>query len=48
MGQSFGAYTALALAGAKINFEQLKQDYLPQAQYLNPSLFLQCRALELP
>ncbi|MGK7922792.1 MAG: alpha/beta hydrolase [Trichodesmium sp.] len=47
-GQSFGAYTALALAGAKINFAQLKQDCLPQIQYLNPSLFLQCRALELP
>lgn len=47
-GQSFGAYTALALAGAKINFEQLKQDCLPQIKYLNPSLFLQCRALELP
>ncbi|WP_371357213.1 alpha/beta hydrolase family protein [Hydrocoleum sp. CS-953] len=47
-GQSFGAYTALALAGAKINFEQLKQDCLPQIKSLNPSLFLQCRALELP
>ncbi len=47
-GQSFGAYTALALAGAKINFEQLKQDCLPQIQSLNPSLFLQCRALALP
>lgn len=47
-GQSFGAYTALALAGAKINFAQLKQDCLPQIKYLNPSLFLQCRALELP
>ncbi len=47
-GQSFGAYTALALAGAKINFEQLKQDCLPEIKFLNPSLFLQCRALELP
>ncbi len=47
-GQSFGAYTALALAGSKINFEQLKQDCLPQIKSLNPSLFLQCRALELP
>ncbi|NEO56414.1 MAG: alpha/beta hydrolase [Okeania sp. SIO3B5] len=47
-GQSFGAYTTLALAGAKINFAQLKQDCLPQIKSLNPSLFLQCRALELP
>ncbi|MEB3341888.1 alpha/beta hydrolase [Okeania sp.] len=47
-GQSFGAYTALSVAGAKINFEQLKQDCLPQIQLLNPSLLLQCRALELP
>ncbi|MGD1806123.1 alpha/beta hydrolase [Dapis sp. BLCC M126] len=47
-GKSFGAYTALALAGAKINFEQLKQDCLPQIKSLNPALFLQCRALELP
>ncbi|MDJ0553525.1 MAG: alpha/beta hydrolase [Microcoleaceae cyanobacterium MO_207.B10] len=47
-GQSFGAYTTLALAGAKINFPQLKQDCLPQIKSLNPSLFLQCRALDLP
>ncbi|MDY7006290.1 MAG: alpha/beta hydrolase [Cyanobacteriota bacterium] len=47
-GQSFGAYTTLALAGAKINFAQLKQDCLPQIKSLNPSLFLQCRALDLP
>ncbi|GGA40629.1 alpha/beta hydrolase [Okeania sp. KiyG1] len=47
-GQSFGAYTTLALAGAKINFAQLKQDCLAQIKSLNPSLFLQCRALDLP
>lgn len=47
-GQSFGAYTTLALAGAKINFAQLKQDCLPQIKSLNPSLLLQCRALDLP
>jgi len=49
LGQSLGGYTALALAGAKINFEQLKQDCQPQAlqNTWNMSLFLQCRALEL-
>jgi predicted dienelactone hydrolase len=49
-GQSFGGYTALALAGAEINFEQLKQDCQPEAlrNTWNMSLFLQCRALELP
>lgn len=49
LGQSLGGYTALALAGAKINFEQLKQDCQPQAlqNTWNMSLFLQCRALDL-
>ncbi|MHC5598653.1 MAG: alpha/beta hydrolase [Nostoc sp.] len=48
-GQSLGGYTALALAGAKINFEQLKQDCKPAAlqNTWNMSLLLQCRALEL-
>ncbi len=48
VGQSFGSYTALALAGAQINFEQLKQDCLPRMELVNLSLLLQCRALELP
>jgi len=30
-GQSLGGYTALALAGAKINFQQLKKDCTPNA-----------------
>ncbi|MCC5614632.1 alpha/beta hydrolase [Nostoc sp. CHAB 5836] len=49
LGQSLGGYTALALAGAKINFEQLKQDCQPAAlqNTWNMSLLLQCRALEL-
>ena len=47
VGQSFGGYTALALAGAKINFEQLAKDCAPN-DTLNLSLLLQCRALELP
>lgn len=48
-GQSFGGYTALALAGAKINAEQLKKDCQPNTlqQTWNVSLLLQCRALEL-
>ena len=48
-GQSLGGYTALALAGAKIDFEQLKQDCQPAAlqNTWNMSLLLQCRALEL-
>jgi len=49
IGQSFGGYTALALAGATINFEQLKKDCAPDAlgETWNVSLFLQCRALEM-
>jgi predicted dienelactone hydrolase len=48
IGQSFGGYTALALAGAKINFEQLEKDCGPSNNSLNLSLLLQCRALALP
>ncbi len=47
IGQSFGGYTALALAGAKINFEQLQQDCARLNDSLNLSLLLQCRAVEL-
>lgn len=47
VGQSFGGYTALALAGANLNFEQLANDCAPN-DTLNLSLLLQCRALELP
>jgi predicted dienelactone hydrolase len=38
----------LALAGAKINYEQLEKDCDPTNDSLNVSLLLQCRALELP
>ncbi|HAA27204.1 MAG TPA: hypothetical protein DCE56_05380 [Cyanobacteria bacterium UBA8553] len=48
LGQSFGGYTALALAGAKINFEQLQKDCDPSNDFLNLSLLLQCRGLALP
>jgi predicted dienelactone hydrolase len=46
VGQSFGAYTALALAGAQINFQQLASD-CEQESTFNLSLLLQCRALDL-
>ncbi|WP_228054574.1 alpha/beta hydrolase [Gloeocapsopsis crepidinum] len=50
IGQSFGGYTALALAGAQLNFKQLQQDCntLQDSTLWNVSLLLQCRALELP
>lgn len=50
IGQSFGGYTALALAGAKINFQQLGKDCTKQAlkDTWNLSLLLQCQALQLP
>ncbi|MBW4565480.1 MAG: alpha/beta hydrolase [Mojavia pulchra JT2-VF2] len=47
IGHSFGGYTALALAGGKINFEQLREDCFPNRS-LNVSTLLQCRAAELP
>jgi predicted dienelactone hydrolase len=48
-GQSLGGYTALALAGAKINFEQLKQDCKAETlvKTWNVSLLFQCGALKL-
>ena len=49
-GQSLGGYTALALAGAKINFQQLQADcdHDKLRNTWNMSLLLQCQALELP
>ncbi|MGB3615899.1 MAG: alpha/beta fold hydrolase, partial [Elainellaceae cyanobacterium] len=49
VGQSFGGYTALALAGAAINFSKLEADCSESnvQDTLNLSLLLQCRALEL-
>ncbi len=46
IGHSLGGYTALALAGATIDFEQVKQDCTPNRS-LNLSVLLQCRANEL-
>jgi predicted dienelactone hydrolase len=47
-GHSFGGYTALAVAGAEIDFENLEQECKRQLSGLNTSLLLQCRALALP
>lgn len=49
IGQSFGGYTALTLAGAELNLPHLAQrcgESEQQASW-NVSLFLQCRALAL-
>ncbi len=44
IGQSFGGYTALALAGAEMNFAQLDKDCRLENDTWNISLLLQCRA----
>lgn len=48
MGSSFGAYTALALAGATIQFAELETACDLARAHPNPSLLLQCQALHLP
>lgn len=48
IGQSFGGYTALALAGANLNFDKLQKDCANLDNSWNTSLLLQCRALLLP
>lgn len=48
MGHSFGGYTALALAGATVDFELLRQECTPATNIvLNLAELLECRALEL-
>ncbi|MGL5065175.1 MAG: alpha/beta hydrolase [Microcoleus sp.] len=47
IGQSFGGYTALTLAGAQINFAQLDKDCKAENDTWNISLLLQCRAMAL-
>jgi predicted dienelactone hydrolase len=47
IGQSFGGYTALALAGATINPEQLQLDCQSLENTLNLSQLLQCQAEKL-
>jgi predicted dienelactone hydrolase len=48
IGHSFGGYTALAVAGARIDFENLKKACNGTDWDPNLSLLLQCRALQLP
>ncbi|PSN14807.1 dienelactone hydrolase [filamentous cyanobacterium CCT1] len=48
IGHSFGGYTALALAGATIDFASLSEECTPEANILlNAAQLLECRALEL-
>ena len=46
-GHSFGGYTALAVAGATIDFEALKSECRLELGNLNLAFLLQCRALKL-
>jgi predicted dienelactone hydrolase len=50
LGQSFGGYTTLALAGAPINFPRIEEACTTEQQVntFNISLLLQCRAGTLP
>ena len=45
-GQSFGAYTTLALAGAELNWDVLEQDCPELNNSWNLSLLIQCLALQ--
>jgi predicted dienelactone hydrolase len=47
-GYSLGGTAALALAGAKIDFERLEKDCGSQINVVNIAVLYQCRALELP
>ncbi|MEM9136245.1 MAG: alpha/beta fold hydrolase, partial [Cyanobacteria bacterium P01_F01_bin.42] len=48
-GHSYGGYTALALAGAKLSVQSLSQACSRNLfSNLNPSLLLQCQAAQLP
>ena len=47
VGQSFGGYTALALAGADIDFNVIRESCPPNSLSLNASLLLQCQAGQL-
>jgi predicted dienelactone hydrolase len=50
LGQSFGGYTSLVLAGAPINFPRIEASCTTEQQVntFNISLLLQCRAVTLP
>jgi len=48
IGHSFGGYTALALAGATIDFDALEQNCTPESNILlDAAQLLECRALDL-
>ncbi len=48
MGHSFGGYTALALAGATVDFDWLQGECIPENNpVLDAAELLECRALEL-
>ena len=47
IGQSFGGYTVLALAGAKLNFQQLQTNCSASEDSLNLALIFQCLASRL-
>lgn len=47
VGQSFGGYTALALAGARVDRGTLAAECPPEVLTFNPSLLLQCQAAAL-
>ncbi len=47
-GHSFGGYTALAIAGAEIDFDNLQKDCDVEFGGLDLAIIMQCRALELP
>ena len=48
IGQSFGGYTTLALAGAEINWNSLEQDCPNIDSSWNLSWLIQCLALQIP
>lgn len=48
IGQSFGAYTTLALSGAELNWSTLDTDCDNIQSSWNLSLLIQCLALEIP
>ncbi len=47
-GHSFGGYTALAIAGAEIDLDNLQKDCDRLYSGLNIALLLECQALKLP
>lgn len=48
IGQSFGGYTTLALAGAEINWDSLERDCPNLDSSWNLSWLIQCLALQIP